>query len=164
MVKHLYLHSKVPDTKYIHFPLIPRDETTNDGMTLTNAAILSSVGLLQKEEKGKYSLSKDAKERVVFMYGDALTVSLHGLIYNRTLQQITQLSNREYIEILLAAQDRIVIQKGQFHQLMHLLGSIYSQFFGGFVQPLHVANSVKRVNRDPVKGGFQAHHFFAMQV
>jgi hypothetical protein len=141
MVKHLYPHSKVPD-KYIHFPLIPRDETTNEGMTMTNAAILSSVGLLQKEEKGKYSLSNDAKERVVFMYGDALTVSLHGL----------------------AAQDHIVIQKGQFHLLMHLLGAIYTQFYGGFLQPLQVANSVKRVNGDPVKGGYQEHHIFTMQV
>ena len=117
IVRHLYPNAKVPD-KYIHFPLIPRDETTNEGMTLTNAAILNLAGLLKKEDNGKYSLGENAAQRVLFLYGDALTAALHDAIYDRTLCQITQLGNREYIEILLAAHDRIVIQKGQFHQLI----------------------------------------------
>ena len=110
------------------------------------------------------SLGEKADERVVFVYGDALTVSLHGSIYDKTLRQITQLGNREYIEVLLAAHDRIVIQKGQFHQLMHQLGGIYSQFYGGFMQAMQVANGMKRVNGNPVKGGYQAHHLFAVRL
>ena len=101
-------------------------------------------------------------QRVLFLYGDALTAALHDSIYDRTLRQITQLGNREYIEILLAAHERIVIQKGQFHQLMHQLGCIYTQFYGGFMQAMQVGNGVKQVNGDPVKGGYQTHHLFAV--
>ncbi len=163
VVCHLYPHAKVPD-QYIHFPLIPRDESTNEGMTLMNAAILNSVGLLKKEEHGKYSLGNRAEQRLVFMYGDALTVRLHGAIYDRTLRQITQLGNRNYIEVLLKAHDRVVIQKGQFHQLMHQLGAIYLQFYGGFIQAMQVANGVKRINGDLVKGGYQTHDLFAVRL
>ena len=163
VVRHLYPHAKVPD-QYIHFPLIPRDESTNEGMALTNVAILNSVGLLKKEEHGKYSLGDRAQQRLICVDGDALTVRLHGAIYDRTLRQITQLGNRKYIDVLLAAHDRVVIQKGQFHQLMHQLGAIYSQFYGGFIQAMQVANGVKRINGDPVKGGYQAHELFAVRI
>ena len=63
------------------------------------------------------------------LYGDALSVSLHGKVYDKILRRITQLGNRDYIETLLSAQDRVVIQKGQFHQLMHHLGTIYTLNF-----------------------------------
>ena len=163
MVRHLYPYSKQPD-KFIHFPLIGRDETTNEGMLMTNNAILTNVGLLRKMDKGQYSLSENAPKRIIFLYGDALSVSLHGKIYDKILRRITQLGNREYIETLLSAQDRVVIQKGQFHQLMHHLGAIYTQFYGGFLQVLQVLNGVKRVTGDPVKGGFQTHHLFCKKV
>ena len=57
--------------------------------------------------------------------------------------------------MLLEAQDRIFIQKGHSHQLMHHLGGIYMQFYGAFMQPFQVANGVTRVTGDPVKNGFQ---------
>ena len=163
MVAHLYPHSKKPD-KYIHFPLIGRDETTNEGMMLTNNAILTNVGLLQKMDKGLYTIAENANKRFVFLYGDALSVSLHGKVYDKILRQITQLGNQEYIETLLSAQDRVVIQKGQFHQCMHHLATIYTQFYGGFLQVVQVCNGVKRVTGDPVKGGYQTHHHFAKKV
>jgi hypothetical protein len=58
----------------------------------------------------------------------------------------------------------VVIQKGQFHQLIHQLVAIYSQFYGGFMQAMQVANGIKRVNGDPVKGGYQCHHHFAIKL
>jgi hypothetical protein len=111
-----------------------------------------------------YSITDNAAKRYVFLYGDALSVSLHGKVYDKILRRITQLGNRDYIETLLSAQDRVVIQKGQFHQLMHHLGTVYTQFYGGFLQVMQVSNGVKRVNGDPVKGGFQTHHHFAKKV
>jgi hypothetical protein len=163
VVRHLYPHAKVQD-RFIHFPLIPRDETTNEGMMLTNTSILESIGLLDKRDKGRYSLGVGTKNQFIFMYGDALTASLYGLIYDRILRQLTQLGNQNYIETLLAAQERVVVQKGQFHQLMHQLGAIYTQFYGGFMQAMQVANGVKRVNGDPVKGGCQCHHHFVIKL
>jgi hypothetical protein len=47
---------------------------------------------------------------------------------------------------------------------MHQLGVIYTQFYGGFIQGFQLANGVKRVNGDPVKGDFQAQDRFAMKL
>ena len=69
--------------------------------------------------------------------------------------------NREYIETLLSAQRRVHIQKGQFHQLMHHLGAIYSQFYGGFMEAMQLASGFKCITGDPVKKGYQVHHIFA---
>lgn len=66
-------------------------------MTLTKAAILENIGMLEKKERGQYSLGLNAKSKFVFMYGDALTVSLYGSIYDRILRQLTQLGNEDYI-------------------------------------------------------------------
>jgi hypothetical protein len=119
LVAHLYPYSKEPD-EYIHFPLIGRDETTNEGMMMTNTAILTNVGLLQKMDMGQYTITENAAKRYVFR--------LHRKVYDKILCRITQLDNQDYFETLLSAQDRVVIQKGQFHQLMHHLGTVYTQF------------------------------------
>ena len=75
-----------------------------------------------------------------------------------------QLGNKAYVHTLLEAQERIFIQKGHFHQLMHHLGGIYTQFYGAFMQPFQVSNRVKRVTGDPVKNGFQCHDNFAVKL
>ncbi len=91
-------------------------------------------------------------------------MNLHGSLYDQILRKITEHGNQEYVEMLLMAQDCLFIQKGQFHQLIHQLGAIYSQFYGGFLQAMWVANGVKQVNGDPIKGGFQTHEQFAMKM
>jgi hypothetical protein len=68
---------------------------------LTNAAILEYLVFLLKADKGKYVLGDNAKEQVVFLYGDALTVNLHESLYDQILRKIPQLGNREYVEMLL---------------------------------------------------------------
>ncbi len=65
LVKHLYPYTD-KDDKYIHLPIISRDETCTEGMLLTNAALLEYLGLLTKEEKGRYNLGPNAKKRIVF--------------------------------------------------------------------------------------------------
>ncbi len=130
---------------------------------LTNADLLEHLGLLHKVENGKYCLGDNAKKWIIYLYRDALLMNLHTTLYNKILQQITQLGNQEFVEMLLSAQDHIFIQKGQFHQLMHQLQTIYTQFYGGFLQAMQVANGVKRVNGDPVKCGFQTHEQFSMK-
>jgi hypothetical protein len=50
-------HCKTED-KFVHFPLIGRDETTNEGMMLTNSAILEQLGFLVPLDKGMYGLGK----------------------------------------------------------------------------------------------------------
>jgi hypothetical protein len=67
--------------------------------------------------------------------------------------------------MLLAAQDCIFIQNGAFHQFMHHLVSMYTQFYGGFMQPFQVANGVKRVMGNPLKHlAFHCHEKFAVKL
>jgi hypothetical protein len=47
---------------------------------------------------------------------------------------------------------------------MHLLGTVYIQFYGGFMQAFQFATNVARVTGNPVKDGFQAHHLFAKKM
>jgi hypothetical protein len=96
LVHHLYPHSEVED-KYIHAPLIGRDETSNEGTMLTNAALLKLAGLVVKQTNGKFILGPNATKRHVFLYGDGLSVSLHSLIYDKIPRQITRLGNEEYV-------------------------------------------------------------------
>ncbi len=100
----------------------------------------------------------------MFLYGDALTVCLHSTLYDKILRKITQSGNEEYVEILLAAQERLFVQKGRFHQQLHLLGVIYTQFYSSFMQAFQVVSGVKRVTGDPVKSGFQCHKMFAIKL
>ncbi len=126
--EHLYPHSKVEDT-YVHLPLIGHNETTNEGMMLTNTALLEALGLLEKEPNGKrYNLHPNALKHLVFVYGDALSVTLHSTLYDKILHGITRLVNKEYCKMLLSAPKHLYIQKGQFHQQIHLLGTIHSIF------------------------------------
>jgi hypothetical protein len=123
MVRHCYTFSKHRDS-FIHSPLVGRDETTNKGILLTNAALLENIGLLVKEEKGCFLLGPNAKKRTVFMYGDALSVDFHSQLYDIIFQKITQLGNEEYVRTLLDAQSVVIMQKGHFHLQMHQLSVI----------------------------------------
>jgi hypothetical protein len=143
MMKHLYPHDKVKD-RYMHVLLIPQDKTLAEGLMPTNASILEELGLLVNKPNCKYVLTENALKRSVFLYGDALTVCLYLTLYDKILQQITQLSNKEYVKILLVAQEHVFVQKGQFHQQMHLIGAIYTQFYDSFMQAFQMASGVKR--------------------
>jgi hypothetical protein len=59
LIHRLYPHSEVEE-KYIHAPLIGRDETSNKGMMLTNAALLKLAGLVMKQTNGKFILGPNA--------------------------------------------------------------------------------------------------------
>jgi hypothetical protein len=47
---------------------------------------------------------------------------------------------------------------------MHQLGVVYTMFHGGFMQPLQVANGIKKVMGDPLKGKFKDHERFVVKL
>ena len=77
LVKHLHPFAHQVD-EYIHLPIVGRDETCTEGMLLTNAALMEHLGLLTKATKGRFNLGPNAKQRTVFLYGDALSVNFHN--------------------------------------------------------------------------------------
>jgi len=162
-INHINPYSKDKD-KFYHFPLCPREETSNEGMMLTSATLNESLGLIEKTNNASFKTCKNTSNRNVFLYGDALSVSNHSKLSMNILRKLTEIGKEDYVKTHIEALDRIVIQKGLFHQQMHQCGVIYSLFYGSFIQPMQVANGVKRVMGDPVKGNYQDHDKFLLKL
>ena len=112
------------------------------------------------EPTGNHKLHDNAKFRQMFLYGDGLSKNNWVQCFTRILKQISQYGRKKYAENLLCAYQRVVVQKGLFHQLMHQSVVICIIYFPGFLQSLQVALGIKQVNVDPIKDKFQEHERF----
>ena len=150
---------------FLFWPIYGRDETSVEGMMMVVNHLLEEFGLTQEitvrgEKTGIFRLLGSALKRLVFMCGDALTVSNWNHCFMRLAHQLTQLGQRKHVECLMKAYKRVVIQKGLFHQGMHQVCVVYSLYYGGFLQCLQVALGRKRITGEPTKGRFQDHEIF----
>ena len=78
---------------------------------------------------GNFRLTKNAKRRLVCLYGDALSVNNYTKVPLRSARQLTHLGSpnaTRMINDMVESFDSVVIQKGLFHQLMHQCEVIYS--------------------------------------
>ena len=114
----------------------------------------------QGKNTGNYKLVDTALQRLVFLYGDALTVSNWNHCFMRLAQQLSQYGQRNHVESLMKAYQRIFVQKGLFHQGMHQVAVIYTLYYGAFLQCIQVALARKRITGEPIKGRFQDHEIF----
>ena len=71
---------------------------------------------------------------------------------------------KKIVANIMNALDRVLIQKGLFHQGMHQIAVIYTVYYGGFMQAIQVALGVKRVIGDSVGGKCQDHERFLIKV
>ena len=149
VVNHLTPHCHSQD-QFIHYPIHPKEETSNAGMLMTSLMLHESAGLINKAENGRYSLDDNTAQRKVFVHGDALSVATYSRLKMMIHRKLTQLGSEEYVKTLLSAHDATIMQKGHFHQLMHQAAAIYKQCYEGFMLPMQIANGVKRVIGDPV--------------
>ena len=145
--------------KFLFWPIYGRDETSVEGMMMVVTHLLEEFGLTEEiivcgEKTGNYCLLDSALNRLVFMYGDALTISNWNHCFMRLAHQLTRLGQKKHVEYLMKAYKRIVIQKGLFHQGMHQVSVIYTLYYGGLLQCLQVALARKHINGEPIKGGF----------
>ena len=163
IVKHLTPHCHSQD-EFIHYPIYPREETSNAGMFLTSLMLHESAGLIDKTENGQYTLDENTPRRKVFVYGDALSVATYSRLKMMIHRKSTQLGSEQYVNTLLSAHNATIMQKGHFHQLMHQAAAIYKQCYELFMLPMQIANGVKRVVGDPVKGSFQDHERFMLKL
>ena len=102
------------------------------------------------EPTGNYDLHKNALERLICLYGDALSVANWNQCYPIFMGQMSQPVRQKFIKKITKAFDMILLQKGLFHQGMHQTAVIYTGYCGGFLQPIQVALGVKRVIGDSV--------------
>ena len=113
-------------------------------MILTIATLNKSSGLISKIGEDDFELCNNASDRMVLLYGDALSVNNHSQIPMKIHRKLTTIGNEAYIVTFLDCHKSIVMQKGLFHQLMHQSAVIYSIFYGGF-QATQASLVVKRV-------------------
>ena len=145
ITKHVNPNGKQCD-KFIFFPLIKHDQTSNKGMMITSMILKESLGLVEKEDNCMLSLDPNALKRQLFFYGDALSVGVFNRLYGNIHKLRTSVGKEEYVKVLLNALGRIFMTKGLFHQMMQSTMVIYDLFYGTFLQALQMHGGVKRVS------------------
>jgi len=98
----------------------------------TSATLNKSFGLINKVKDAEFAFDNNSENRKIFLYGDALSVSMHLKLLLRIARKLTDIGSDDYVDTFLKANSCIFMQKGQFHQLMYQAGVIYTFFYGGF--------------------------------
>ena len=60
----------------------------------------------------------------------------------------------KHSRIILKALENIVMLLGDLHACFHMLGSVYKLFYGGLIQPIQTALSIKRIDYKKVEKNF----------
>ena len=89
------------------------------------------------------------------MHSDVLSCITHANSRLAIAKKGTVPGNEKFVKDLLDAYSRIVMHKSLFHQLIHQSAVVYSEYYGGFMQPMQVALAKKRVKGDPLSHIFK---------
>ena len=145
------------------FGLHDCDETTSEGALKAFVRAHINMGML--EEIGEDDLRFVGGGRFAFIFGDQLTEQRLKDCKMTILRNLTKIGYEEYVEQLTGAIDSTLLQHDFLHERFHQMQAIYSQYWGGFLQPLACLLGVKRVSGDPMGGGkIIDHHNFLLLV
>ena len=136
------------------------DETTTLGTGVVLLNILNLCGLIEVDKfvDGKYKIREgDVETKWLYLVGDGLTqVRLKSFI--DSIQE-DSLSFREFYKesvVLSKALERVVIGNGDLHAGgFSCLGTIFSAYYGGFLQVFQYALGWKRINGLDIAKSFQ---------
>ena len=130
------------NNKFIHFPICPREETSKKGIMLTSATINKSLPLINKVGNDNYAVDEHTNGREIFLHVDALSVSDHSKLYMRIQRNLSGISNEDCditLVYLYQLTTSFSYRKDCFtNRSIHAI----------FIQPMQVANGVKRVMSD----------------
>jgi len=168
MIEHLSLRCCDPD-RFLFWPIYPRDEVSIEGMIMVHTYLQEEFGMIDEIVKdgkatGNYQIHENAMKRLIFLYGDSLSVSNWKNCFLRNAQQLAQFRQKKFIQCILDVHKCVYIQHGLFHHGMHRSEAIFKFFYGGFLQPLQVVLGRKRINGEPAKGKYQDHEQFLLTV
>ena len=99
---------------FLHWPIYGRDETSIEGMMMVVNHLLEEFGLTEEitvhgKKTGNYKLLDTALQRLVFLYGDALTVSKWNHCFMCLAQQLSQYGQFKHVKNLMKTYQRIII-------------------------------------------------------
>ena len=141
-------------------PTMAEDETTTLGTGVVLLNILHLCGLIevQKLVDGRSKIIEgDTNSKWLYLVGDGLTQVRLKSFFDAIQQD--SLSFRElYREsvVLARAQERVVIGNGDLHAGgFSCLGTIFTAYYGGFLQVFQYAMGWKRINGLDIAKSFQ---------
>eukprot|EP00956_Cyclotella_meneghiniana_P023789 scaffold46927_cov56-Cyclotella_meneghiniana.AAC.3 len=143
--------------KMMLLPICPRDEMKNDEAMLAMIDIMEELAIINKNEKGEYELSSTASSRIIFQYGDVLTIRKWYSLRFFILRKMTHIGREEYVSMILTAYDRFIKIHDYLHENIHRVQVIYKLYYGGFIQAFQALLKAKRIKMDPTKGAWKEH-------
>ena len=151
-------------TKFIWMPICPRDEMKTDEFMLAMVHIFCSLGLIKEEADGSYSRVTNSSRRVVFQFGDALTVQKWYNLSPHIVSKITEIGKEDYVAMMMDAYDRFVICHDYLHENIHRLQVVFTLFYGGFIQVAQILLGTTKVQKDPTKGIWVHHERLVLKM
>lgn len=156
MVDQIYPLNKEVDS-LLYFPMIPRNETTKEGMLHATAHVMEQTQFIDRADRGRYKLNPSAKHRTISQYGDLLTDMRCQEHHEMFHKQKTMLGMEDHVKTMLTADCRKFMEHDYLHEGFHRLKAIYEDSYGGLIQPAQAERRVKRVQLDPLKGQIADH-------
>ena len=139
-----------------YWPAIcPREEMSTDEALLAMVNIFEGLGMIEKAEDGNYVLASSACDRLLFQYGDVLTIKKwHSLEYY-ILRKMTTIGKEDYVTMMMKVYKRFVKLQDYLHENIHRLQGIFKLFYGGFIQPVQVLLGTRKLRFDPTKASWK---------
>ena len=151
-------------SKFMWMRIIPRDEMKTDEFLLAMVDIFCSLGFIKEEADGSYSRIENSSRRIVFQFGDALSVQKWYNLAPHIVSKITEIGNEEYVSMMMDAYDRFIICHDYLHENIHRLQVVFTLFYGGFIQVAQILLGTTKVQKDPTKGIWVHHERLVMKM
>eukprot|EP00956_Cyclotella_meneghiniana_P000542 scaffold602_cov23-Cyclotella_meneghiniana.AAC.2 len=139
------------------FEICPRNELKNDKATLAMTHMMEEFAMLYKTKNGNLRLSKLAPYRMIFQYGDVLSIKKWYTLEFYVLRKMTHIGREDYVTMIMTVYKRFIKIHDYLHENIHRVQAIYKLFYGGFIQAVQALLGSKRVKMDPTKGSWKEH-------
>ena len=90
--------------------------------------IFEDLGLIVKTANGNYDIYPLAGSRMVFQYGDVLTIKKWQSLAYVILRQMTTIGKEDYVSTMMTAYQTLVFSQDYLHDNIHRLQGIYKFF------------------------------------
>ena len=118
--------------------IVPREEMSTDEAILAMIKIFEELGMIEPTKHGSYTYVKGSENRLVFQYGDVLTIKKWYSLGYYLLRQITTIGKEDYVNLMMTVYSQFAKMQDSLHENIHRLQGIYKLYYGGFLQPIQV--------------------------
>ena len=140
--------------RWIWPAITPREEMSTDEAVLAMITIFEELGMIEPTNYGTYTYVKGSENRLVFQYGDVLTIKKWYSLGYYLLRQITTIGKEDYVKLMMTVYNQFAKMQDYLHENIHRLQGIYKLYYGGFLQPIQSLIGSRRVKADPMKGSW----------